>query len=39
VELPRGKKAIDVKWVYKTKLNSQCKVGKYKTRLVVKGYK
>ena len=39
VELPRGKKAIDVKWVFKTKLNSQGEVDKCKARLIVKGYK
>ena len=39
VELPRGKKDIDVKWVYKTKLNLQGEVDKYKARLVLKGYK
>jgi len=31
-------KAIGVKWVYKTKLNYDDFVNKYKTRLVVKGY-
>ena len=39
MELPRGKKDIDVKWVYKTKLNLQGEVDKYKARLVLKGYK
>lgn len=36
--LPEGFKAIGVKWVYKTKLNEDGKVEKYKARLVVKGY-
>ncbi|KAL0432365.1 UNVERIFIED_CONTAM: Retrovirus-related Pol polyprotein from transposon TNT 1-94 [Sesamum latifolium] len=38
-ELPKGQKAIDVKWVYKTKLNEKGEVDKYKARLVAKGYK
>lgn len=38
-ELPKEKKSIGVKWVYKTKLNKDGEVDKYKTRLVAKGYK
>jgi Reverse transcriptase (RNA-dependent DNA polymerase) len=37
--LPRGHKAIGVKWVYKKKMNPQGEVEKYKARLVAKGYK
>jgi Reverse transcriptase (RNA-dependent DNA polymerase) len=37
--LPRGHKAISVKWVYKKKMNPQGEVEKYKARLVAKGYK
>lgn len=36
--LPKGEKAIGVKWVYKVKKNDQGKVEKYKARLVAKGY-
>ena len=39
VDLPKDKKLIDVKWVYKTKLTSKGKVDKHKARLVVKDYK
>ncbi|KAI4297628.1 hypothetical protein L6164_037512 [Bauhinia variegata] len=35
---PSHKKAIGVKWVYRTKLNLDDSVNKYKARLVVKGY-
>ena len=33
-----GKKAIDVRWVYKPKLKSNCKIVKFKARLVEKGF-
>ena len=32
------KKAIEVKWVYRTKQNADSSINKYKARLVVKGY-
>ncbi|MCI21637.1 hypothetical protein A2U01_0042806, partial [Trifolium medium] len=36
--LPQGIKAIDVKWIFKTKYNEKGNVEKYKARLVAKGY-
>jgi hypothetical protein len=38
VNLPQNKKAIDVKWVFKVKVNSQGEVTRYKARLVAKGF-
>ena len=38
VDKPTHKRAIGVKWVYRTKLNSDCSINKHKARLVVKGY-
>ena len=38
VDLLIGKKPIDVKWVYKTKLRSNEEVEKYKARLVARGF-
>ncbi|XP_019415773.1 PREDICTED: uncharacterized protein LOC109327161 [Lupinus angustifolius] len=38
VQLPKGKKAISVKWVYKTKLTPNGEVSKHKARLGVKGF-
>ncbi|XP_037491502.1 uncharacterized mitochondrial protein AtMg00820-like [Jatropha curcas] len=38
VDRPTHKKAIGVKWVYRTKLNSDGSINKHKARLVVKGY-
>ncbi|CAJ2632822.1 unnamed protein product [Trifolium pratense] len=38
VSLPHGKKAIDVKWVFKVKVNSQGEVTRHKARLVAKGF-
>ncbi|KAE8671999.1 hypothetical protein F3Y22_tig00111877pilonHSYRG00324 [Hibiscus syriacus] len=36
--LPKGHKAISVKWVYKSKQNAKVEIERHKTRLVVKGY-
>jgi len=38
VDRPQHKKAIGVKWIFRTKLNLDGFVNKYKARLVVKGY-
>ncbi|RVW21205.1 Retrovirus-related Pol polyprotein from transposon RE1 [Vitis vinifera] len=38
VDSPQHRKVIGVKWVYRTKLNADGSVNKYKARLVVKGY-
>ncbi|RVW87522.1 Retrovirus-related Pol polyprotein from transposon RE1 [Vitis vinifera] len=38
VDKPTHKRAIGVKWVYRTKLNFDCSINKHKARLVVKGY-
>ena len=38
VDRPTHKKTIGVKWVYKTKLNSDGSVNKHRAWLVVKGY-
>ncbi|RDX78930.1 hypothetical protein CR513_40706, partial [Mucuna pruriens] len=38
VDCPHGKDIIEVKWVYKTKLNLYGTIQKHKARLVVKGY-
>lgn len=37
-ELPEGRKAIVVKWVYRTRYTLVGKIQKYKAKLVTKGY-
>lgn len=37
-ELPSGKKAVGLKWVYKTKFGADGKIQKHKARIVAKGY-
>jgi len=38
VELPNGAKAIDCKWVFKTKKDSLDNIERYKARLIAKGF-
>lgn len=38
VEFPQSKKEIDVKWVYKVKLNPKGEVTRHKARLLAKGF-
>jgi hypothetical protein len=38
VDRPIHKKVMDVKWIFKTKLNADRSINKHKARLVVKGY-
>jgi len=38
VDIPQDRKVIGVKWVFKTKLNVDDSINKFKARLVVKGY-
>jgi type VI protein secretion system component VasF len=38
VELPRDKKTVGCKWVYKLKKGVDDKIKRYKARLVAKGY-
>jgi hypothetical protein len=37
-ELPPGRRAIGLKWVYRVKRNEHGDIVKHKARLVVKGY-
>ena len=38
MNLPSNKKAIEVKWVFKTKVKPSGEIAKYKARLVAKGF-
>ena len=38
IDLPKGKKAIGCKWVYKVKLKKDGTLERYKARLVAKGF-
>lgn len=39
VDLPPEKKVVHLKWIYKTKYHSNCRIQRHKARLVAKGYK
>jgi len=38
VDLPKEKNLIGVKWVYKTKLNEEGEIDRFKVRLLAKGF-
>jgi len=38
VELPRGKKVVGSKWVYKTKFNVDGTIERHKASIVTKGF-
>ncbi|XP_074297640.1 uncharacterized protein LOC141628387 [Silene latifolia] len=38
-DLPKGKKAIGCKWIYKTKYNPDGSIEKHKARLVIQGFR
>ena len=38
MDLPEGKNAIGSKWVFKTKMNADASISKYKARLVAQGF-
>ena len=38
IELPKDKKPIGCKWIYKSKFKEDGSIDKYKARLVEKGY-
>ena len=38
VELPKGRKAIGCKWIFKTKIDGEGNIERYKARLVAQGY-
>lgn len=38
IDLPKGKKPITSKWVYKLKYKSDCTIDRYKARLVAKRF-
>ena len=38
VKLPKGRKAVSCKWVFRVKYDKHGKIDRYKARLVAKGY-
>ena len=38
VELPRDRKNVESKWIYKVKIKSDGSIERYKARLVAQGY-
>jgi len=38
VDLPKKKKAVGLKWIFKIKYNADGSIQKHKARIVVKGY-
>lgn len=38
VKLPEGRKSVGSKWVFKTKMNADGRIERYKARLVAQGF-